>query len=347
MTDDLTHWTGFDPQALPELPEGEEEGRVVALVTAPGASEWGGELAVKLAEGWSDAGRRVVLADGGVAEARLREILDVSPGEGVTDAILYGASVRRVVVPVAGAGFFFIRAGTVAARTEGLLAQPRWAQLCQAFREARVTLLVFLSGEEVESLGGLETATDMIVLASEGEDLPALVGDDGPPLRAVVGLSDGEASEVAPEGAADDPGFEAEGDEPAVEEPADDPGFEAGDDELAMEEPVEDAVTPAVGDDEPAEAEETPAAPDEDGGSEETAEADASARMTHDEVAPEKRPSNRRRTLLLILLLAILAALGAAWLGYIEIPMIGPLGSASIMPAVPATLSERIGRLPE
>ncbi len=207
MSVDLPTWTAFDPDALPDLP-GTPPGRVVALLASAGASAggWATSLAVGLAGAWSREGRRVVLADLGLARPSLHAELGESNAEGLTDALTFGASLARVARQVHGEEYFLVSAGTVVADTEATLSSPRWGKLCEGFRDAGVLLAAFIPADEPGRRIASGWATDVVVLADEAENVAPLLDGVDAPVLCVLGPAAPEAApsaEVDLEGAQD------------------------------------------------------------------------------------------------------------------------------------------------
>jgi len=197
---ELPEWSAFDATAAPVLPEhAERPGRLVALVATTKAREdgWAIEAAVGLIRAWSESGRRVVLADTVLADATLHECLGTDNAEGVSDTVLFGSSVRRVAKQSDDGAFFIITAGTASADPRAVLASQRWKRLSRGFVEAGVTLVSYVGAESVGKTEVLGLATDVIVLAGSGEDAGATVDGVGVPVRAVIGPP-GEPTELSP-----------------------------------------------------------------------------------------------------------------------------------------------------
>lgn len=186
---------------------------MVALVASAGslAAGWGVATAVELAHAWGAAGARLVLADGGLGDPLLADALGVRPGEGLVDALRWGASVQRVTRRPEGRPFFVITAGTPVADTAAVFATPRWAALCGGFREAGVTLAVLVGASDPSLAGVLGQATHAVVVATREEARDALLPAFPGEILAVVGR------EAAP--AAASPTVLPDDDLPAVPEP--------------------------------------------------------------------------------------------------------------------------------
>jgi cell division septation protein DedD len=197
---ELPGWTPFDPEAPPTLPEVEDgPGRIVGIVATYLSTTlgWAGPVAADLASSWSARGHRVVLTDGGLVEPQLHDVFGVANAEGVTDAALFGASVRRIARPVRGGTYFLVCAGTAVADPEGVLRSPRWTRLCESFRKAGVTLVVFVSPDEPSYSWVMGVASDVVVLAGPHEDVNSLVNGAADVVRGVIGVDAGLLDESA------------------------------------------------------------------------------------------------------------------------------------------------------
>lgn len=217
MTRELPDWQPFDPSAgsvptstVPESPE-QTGGRVV-MVTPTASVEtngWAAHTAVALARGRAGGGTKVFLADLSVRRPVLHEVVGVENGEGVTDALLYGASIRRIAVS-SDEPFFFAPAGTVVADPEPVLAHPRWEVLTSGFASAGVTLLLYAPLELPGTRSLFQRASEVILLAGEDEaagiDLEGADGKVtlvlGPERGAPAGYEEGDVPAEIPADAA-------------------------------------------------------------------------------------------------------------------------------------------------
>ena len=187
---ELPEWSAFDASAAPVLPEhAERPGRLVAVVATKRAREdgWAMEAVVGIARAWSESGRKVVLADTALADATLHECLDVDNAEGVTDTVVFGSSVRRIAKRSDKGAFFVITAGTASADPGAVLASERWERLSRGFVEAGVTLVSYVGAESDGKTAILGLATDVVVLAEPAEDAGSVVDGSVAPVRAVIG----------------------------------------------------------------------------------------------------------------------------------------------------------------
>lgn len=181
----LPAWQALDAGVA--VPDGATAGRIVALVASEGAVEegWAGTAALDLARAWSEAGQKVILVDGALHYPALHVAAEIENVEGLSDAALFGVSVGRVAKPVDG--FFLITAGTAVADANAVASSPRWSVLLGGFREAGVTLLLFVRDGDSGCAAFLGSASDVVVLAGPNEKIPAAVRDVEELVRAVTG----------------------------------------------------------------------------------------------------------------------------------------------------------------
>lgn len=202
----LPDWQPLDGGV--SIPDGSGTGRVVAVVASEKAvaGGWAGPAALELARGWSRGGDKVVLADGALHYPSLHALAAVENEEGLSDAALFGASVRRVAHPVDGGAFFLITAGTAVANANTVPANPRWSHLLEGFREAGVKLVLFVRDGDSGCAAFLGSASDIVVLADREEGAPAAVRGLEALVRVVAGPSTvmrvGAAASSAPSEAA-------------------------------------------------------------------------------------------------------------------------------------------------
>jgi hypothetical protein len=173
---------------------------VVALVASEKAvaSGWAGLAALDLARAWSRSGEKIILADGALNYPTLHQLADLENAEGLSDAALFGASVRRVARPDAGESFFLITAGTAVANANSVPGSSRWKKLVEGFEEAGVKLVLFVRDGDSGCSAFLDSASDIVVLADRGEPTPGAVRDRTELIRAVTGPGAAGASEARP-----------------------------------------------------------------------------------------------------------------------------------------------------
>jgi len=129
----------------------------------------------------------VIVADGALHYPTLHEHAGIENGEGLSDAALYGASIGRVARPVDGGAFFLIPAGTAVANANAVPFAKRWGRLLGGFVDAGVRFLLFVRDGDSGSAAFLGSASDIIVLAANGEAIPASVRDLEGLVRVVAG----------------------------------------------------------------------------------------------------------------------------------------------------------------
>lgn len=184
----LPDWQPLE-SAPPPAPGGPEGGRVVALVATEGAADkgWAGSAALDLARAWSAAGQRVVLVDAVLNRPTLHQSAGISNREGLTDAVLHGASMERVSHPMDGGSFFVVTAGTPVADAGSVVRSARWYRISSGMTEAGVTLAMLLGDGESGTAAFLGSASDIVVLADREDEVPGSIRDLEPLVRAVVG----------------------------------------------------------------------------------------------------------------------------------------------------------------
>jgi len=166
---------------------------VVALVATERAvaEGWAPAAAVDLVRSWSGDEQRLVLIDAGLEQPSLHAAVDLPNHEGLSDATLHGASVGRVSRPIEGGGFLLVTAGTPVADASAVVRSPRWYRLTAGMAEAGVTLVLYLRDGDSSTAAFLGSASDIVVLAPEGDDGPSAVRDLEPLVRAVTGPAGG------------------------------------------------------------------------------------------------------------------------------------------------------------
>ena len=155
-----------------DLPVGSEQGRVVAVRASPAArhQDWAAHAAVAIAGNWASRGARVLLVDLCFDEPRLHRAFNAANLEGITDAIEYGASLRRIARPANEEKFWVATAGTLVASSDGLLHGTAWRRLLATLVEGGVTVVTYQVAESPYHPRG----TPSIVLACKGEPMTAL-----------------------------------------------------------------------------------------------------------------------------------------------------------------------------
>lgn len=194
----------WSPLAAVAPPASEGEGRVVGLVATEGGTSqgWAAGAAVDLARSWSGAGHRVILVDAALQAPSLHASLGLQDREGLSDAVLYGASVNRVSRAVDDGGFFVITAGTPVADPASVAKSARWHRLAEGMTEAGVLVLLYLRAVDAEASAFLGSASDIVILGGAGDPAPPSLEDLLPLVRAVTGKASGPSARVASQVAA-------------------------------------------------------------------------------------------------------------------------------------------------
>jgi len=309
------------------ISDGAGRGRVVAVVASGGAVRggWAAEAALDLARAWSASGKKVVLADAALDHPALHVAAGVDNDEGLSDASLYGASVRRVARPVDDGAFFVITAGSPVADANLVARTPRWQRLCDGFGEAGVTLILFVRDGDNGCEAFLASASDVILFAERGEAPPAVVEQRASMVRAITG----PGSQAAGASGA------AEGASPSGSGPS-----------------SRASTIPTPGGRAPSRADSSPAGPGA-AAPEADAPSPAPGAAGQPSAAPARKPPTRRgsakpaaastgRMMVLAVLLLVLTLVVLGLLGVVDIPMISP-EPAGAAGAVPGAAAARLG----
>lgn len=166
-------WPKEGLAAIPGVALGPDpvRGRMIAVRATPGAREggWAARAAVEIARAGAAQGARVLLADLFVNEPHLHEVFGAHNLEGVTDAVVYGASVGRIARAADEGAFRVATAGTPVADARALFDDPGWRRLVEGLVGEGITLVAYQPAETVVPPRG-----PSIVLARKGEPMTAL-----------------------------------------------------------------------------------------------------------------------------------------------------------------------------
>jgi hypothetical protein len=162
------------PSDIPELdlPAGPEHGRLVEVRASSRArdKDWAVHAAVAIAGHWASRGARVLLVDLCFDEPHLHRAFNSGNLEGISDAIEYGASLRRIARPANDGSFWVATAGTPVANPRRLLHRPAWHRLLATLVEGGVMVVAYQAAESPFHPRG----TPSVVLACKGEPMGAL-----------------------------------------------------------------------------------------------------------------------------------------------------------------------------
>ncbi len=155
-----------------DLPIGSEHGRLVEVRASSRArhKDWAVHAAVAIAGSWASRGARVLLVDLCFDEPHLHRAFNSENLEGISDAIEYGASLKRIARPANDGSFWVATAGTPVANPRRLLHRPAWRRLLAALVEGGVMVVTYQAAESPFHPRG----TPSIVLGCKGEPMGAL-----------------------------------------------------------------------------------------------------------------------------------------------------------------------------
>ena len=169
---------------------------IVVLVDPEIDPKWGARVSLACSKRWAASGYRVILADGCLNDPVLHEAVGLENGEGVSDMVLYGASITRIAGPV-GARLVLASAGTPVVQVAEVMEHVRWDMVIRGCREARATLVFHVSTGTPGVEAMARRADGVLVLAPASTDVSALLGSAAGSLVAVLGPGNGNAPFLA------------------------------------------------------------------------------------------------------------------------------------------------------
>ena len=193
MSPDTPAWQSIDPadHTVPDgvaralASAGSPTGLVVLLVASEVDRRWGSDASLAVARSLAD-GRSVLLADASLEDPVLHESANLVNGEGLSDVMLYGASMKRVAQPLDG-GVFLVSAGTPVDDASEVLAHSKWETAIRGFQEAGALLLVHLSANTTGADVLLGRATGIVLVAESDSDVTSTVDSTSGRVLAVIG----------------------------------------------------------------------------------------------------------------------------------------------------------------
>ncbi len=163
---------GSEPSEFPDLLDGRRG--IVAVLVGPEAhaSGWASRTALALAETSLAAGHPAGLVDLALEDPRLHTAAGVTASEGISDVVLFGASLGRVS-RWSSAGARIVPAGTAVGDIDEVFNGTAWVEAVRAAAEGGCVLAyvpIGASGTDVI----LSNVEDVILLRHEGEVVESL-----------------------------------------------------------------------------------------------------------------------------------------------------------------------------
>jgi hypothetical protein len=191
-------WHPYDP-GDPSDVAFENDCSLLVLLATPAAreAEWAERTAVSLARGWAEGGRRVFLADLALSRPRLHAAFGEANGEGMSDVLIYGASLKRIARAVPE-GFLYAPTGTPVLDSAAALSSSRWSVLADGFAQAGAQLVAFLPTDEPGRDAVLAHARRIVVLTGAEGARAIPTGVDTERVTRVLSPPRREAARSAP-----------------------------------------------------------------------------------------------------------------------------------------------------
>ena len=146
---------------------------------------WGPDLAVEIGRRWVGEGASVHLVDLNLDDPRLHGPLEAELGEGMTDALFYGASLGRVLRPAAG--LQFATTGTPVPDPGALLESDGLKHVLRRLLERGGISMLYVCLGAPGSVRVLDGADQVVLLSEPGFDASRSLGDAATKTVAVVG----------------------------------------------------------------------------------------------------------------------------------------------------------------
>lgn len=197
MTADPLAWQEFDPFAgeppagvnlAPTHREADSQGLLAVLASAGARRDgWAAQAAVAVSRAWPSTGGSTALVDLDLRKPELHQLREEANAEGISDVLLWGASLDRVIQADPEAGPALVQAGTLVADPEQVYRHPAWDSFLREMAEQGRSLVLFLPDDDpgVEDLA--RRADSVVILATAWESERILASTTGLPVQAVLG----------------------------------------------------------------------------------------------------------------------------------------------------------------
>ncbi len=187
------------PEALTALLDTPaDELPVLVLLAGPSVrtTGWAAEAALRLSREIAKRGREVVLVDGCVAEPVLRGTLGAGSGEGLTDVLLYGATIEHAAQPLEER-LSYLPTGPAVPEPEAVLDHADWERVIRRARAAGRTLVVIVPGATAGA-DRLSVRAGTVVLLTAGAEAERLLKELPPQASVAAVLTPPGAEAVLP-----------------------------------------------------------------------------------------------------------------------------------------------------
>jgi hypothetical protein len=159
---------------------------VAVLTTGAADLGWSAACAFRLADALTERGRPAVLVDLFAENPALNTRLGLPNVEGITDVLLYGSSLERVVQVVDGHAFGFISTGPAVADGGAVLQNEAWPRIMERLRAMERTAVLYLPAAAPGALQLAQSCGLALVLVSGETEAEAVDVPVGVPARVLA-----------------------------------------------------------------------------------------------------------------------------------------------------------------
>jgi SPOR domain len=175
---------------------------LLASDEAAGAG-WAQEVALGLARSWSSGTHAVTLVDAAIERPSLHRYLSLPNTEGLAEALAQGGVGMRGPAAVEDGRYGLLTAGSSRDDPEETFTPEAWSAASAALTDDGSLVLAYVSASAAGVGAVVASATDIVVLADVGDELPPELASDAR-LIAVLGIAGGPRG-TEPDAAEEDP----------------------------------------------------------------------------------------------------------------------------------------------